>query len=60
MELYILDFSSANVFIYTLPKKIKQSEDVESYISNVLLYNLDEVQWMFGNNINLIDNRNNK
>lgn len=55
--LIVLDFSSAVVTIQNLPAKFQdrdvQSEEIEEYIQEELGLRLDEVNFMFGNDIEI-------
>ena len=45
-ELAIMDYSTGEVFLYTLPQSI---ESVEDYIVNELKFRLSDIEWMVGN-----------
>lgn len=57
MDLYILNFNDGTVRIQTLPVGIIDADDVEQYIEEKLHINTSNIQYMYGEDIELIDNR---
>lgn len=54
-KLVILDYSNNEVFISTLPSKLEnvQIEEVEKYLVDEMGYNLESIDFMYGDGINV-------
>lgn len=53
MILNILDFSTGEINILTIPNSLDSNSEIEDYITETLGYNVDEISYMVSDNINL-------